>query len=127
VPLHPTSWRPQEWLRRRAVFGVLSFVLSFVLHTRSSFFSFVISLVSSRDRPGRRAIGCLQRAATARTADRKTGQNVRRNDLPRSNASMIKQKKNIFLGHLGGGRRGASNEPQLRGQRTGNGLYITSP
>jgi len=38
--------------------------------------------------------GSLQRAATARTADRKTGQNVRRHDLYRSNASMIKQKKN---------------------------------
>ena len=37
--------------------------------------------------------GSLQRAATARTADRKTGQNVRRHDLYRSNASMIKQKK----------------------------------
>jgi len=31
--------------------------------------------------------------ATARTADRKTGQNVRRYDLHRSNASMINQKK----------------------------------
>ena len=38
----------------------------------------------------------LQRAATALTADRKTGQNVRRHDLYRSNASMIKQKKNRF-------------------------------
>jgi len=47
----------------------------------------------SWDRPGRRAKGSLQRAATARTADRKTGQNVRRHDLYRSNASMIKQKK----------------------------------
>jgi len=37
--------------------------------------------------------GSLQQAATARTADRKTGQNVRRHDLYRSNASMIKQKK----------------------------------
>jgi len=38
--------------------------------------SFVIPLVralSSWDRPGRRAKGSLQRAATARTADRKTG------------------------------------------------------
>jgi len=37
--------------------------------------------------------GNSQRAATARTADRKTGQNVHRHDLYRSNASMIKQKK----------------------------------
>jgi len=38
--------------------------------------SFVISFVrtlSSWDRPGRRAKGSLQRAATARTADRKSG------------------------------------------------------
>jgi len=47
----------------------------------------------SWDKPGRRAKGSLQRAATARTADRKTGQNVPRHDLHRSNASMIKQKK----------------------------------
>jgi len=41
----------------------------------------------------RRAKWSSQRAATARTAERKTGQNVRRHDLHRSNASMIKQKK----------------------------------
>jgi len=35
----------------------------------------------------------LQRAATARTAARKTGQNVRRHDLDRSHASMNKQTK----------------------------------
>jgi len=49
--------------------------------------SFVISLVrifSLWDRPGRRAKGSLQRAVTARTADRKTGLNVRRHDLYRS-------------------------------------------
>jgi len=37
--------------------------------------------------------GSLQQAATGQTADRKTGQNVRRHDLYRSNASMIKEKK----------------------------------
>jgi len=49
--------------------------------------------------PGGGHKGSLQRAATARTADRKTGQNVRRHDLDRSYASMIKQKKlgNICL------------------------------
>ena len=50
-------------------------------------FSFVISLVrltSSWDRPGRRAKGSLQHAATARTADRKNRINVRRHDLDRS-------------------------------------------
>ena len=49
----------------------------------------------SGDRPGRRANGSLQRAATARTADRRTGKNVRRHDLYWSNASMIKQKKKL--------------------------------
>jgi len=43
--------------------------------------------------PGGEHKGSLQRAVTARTADRKTGQNVRRHDLDRSYASMIKQKK----------------------------------
>ena len=37
--------------------------------------------------------GSLQRAVTARTADRKPGQNVRRHDLHRSHSSMNKQKK----------------------------------
>ena len=63
----------------------MSFVLSFV-----NFFGRVYLLWGSA---GRRAKGSLQRAATARTADRKTGHNVRRHDLRRSNASMIKQKK----------------------------------
>jgi len=44
----------------------------------------------------------LQRAATARTADRKTGQNVRRHDLYRSNASMIEPKKNDAPSPIGG-------------------------
>jgi len=38
----------------------------------------------------RRAKGSLQRAATARIADRKIGQNLRRHDLYRSHASMDK-------------------------------------
>ena len=63
----------------------MSFVLSFV-----NFFGRVYLLWGQA---GRRAKGSLQRAATARTADRKTGQNVRRHDLHRSNASMVKQKK----------------------------------
>jgi len=54
----------------------------------------------SWDRPGRRAKGSLQRAATARTADRKTGQNVRRHDLDRSDSSMIKQKKLGLFGRV---------------------------
>ena len=46
---------------------LLSIALSFVSHTSSSFFC---HFMLSGDRPGRRAKGCLQRAATARTADR---------------------------------------------------------
>jgi len=64
----PTSWRPQERFRRWAVFFPSFFPLSFTL----ALLSFVISLVrttSSWDRPGRRAEGSLQQAATARTAD----------------------------------------------------------
>jgi len=54
------------------VAGTPLFCLSSVFHVRSPFFS--ISLVRStfpRDRLRRRAKGSLQRAATARTADRK--------------------------------------------------------
>jgi len=72
---------------RRGVGGGsrVSFVLSFV-----NFFGRIYFLW---EQAGRRAKGSLQRAATARTADRKTGQNVRRHDLHRSNANMIKRKK----------------------------------
>ena len=77
---HPTSWYPQEWLRCGEVLGALSFLLSFVLHARSSFFC-----KSPWCEPHLLRIG------------------------------------------LGRGCRGASNEPPLRAQRTGNGLYITSP
>jgi len=60
-------------VRRNGLGG--AFLRSFLGPSRSLFFlSFVIPLVritSSWDRPGRRAKGCLQRAATARTADRK--------------------------------------------------------
>jgi len=66
--------------------GALSFV-SFLLSSSLGASTF------SWDRPGRRAKGSLQRAATARTVDRKTGQNVRRHGLHRSNASMINQKR----------------------------------
>jgi len=38
----------------------------------------------------------LQRAATARTVDGKSGQRVRRHSLVNLNASMIKQKKAVF-------------------------------
>ena len=80
--LRPTSWRQREGARGEPlVFLVISFVISLVRST------------SSWVRPGRRAKGSLQRAATARTANRKTGQNVRRHDLYKSNTSMIKQKK----------------------------------
>ena len=77
----PPSWHRQEGSRVR----VRLFLCSFL--GLSPYFTL------SCDRPGRRAKGSLQRAVTARTADRKTGQNVSRHDLDRSNASMIKQKK----------------------------------
>jgi len=68
---HLTSWHPRQMRSRgRGEFLLLKF---FVLHARSACF-LVISLVhttSSCDRPGRMAKGSLQRAATARTADRK--------------------------------------------------------
>ena len=68
---------------RRGALSVVSFPLSGSLDASTL----------SWDRPRRRAKGSLQRAATVRTADRETGQNVRRHDLYRSNASTIKQKK----------------------------------
>jgi len=55
-----TSWRPQERVRRFHV----SFL--FVIH-----FIFLVRIAFSRDRPGRRAKGNLQRAATAPRADKK--------------------------------------------------------
>jgi len=64
-----TSWHPQERCRRRAGF---SFPLSSPLCSTLARVYFVISLVrsiSSWDRPGRRAKGHLQRAASAQTAD----------------------------------------------------------
>jgi hypothetical protein len=60
----PPSWRPRTRFRERAT-------VSFLLSLRST----------SWDRPGQRAKGSLQRAAIARTADRKTGQFVSRHDL----------------------------------------------
>jgi len=54
--------------------------------------SFLWFSISSRERPGRRAKGSLQRAATARTADG-NWVNVLRHSLHRLNARMIKPKK----------------------------------
>jgi len=71
------------------------FVSFFCLSLSFEFLSYVLSLVrytSSWDRPMRRAKGILQHAATARTADRRTGQNIHRHDLYKSHASMNKQK-----------------------------------
>ena len=83
-----------------------SFVYFFCLQ-RSLFLSFVISLVcitASRDRPGRSAMGRLQRAATARTADRKrTVHNLAMISPGRTrvmnNQKKIKKSTNI-LGHV---------------------------
>ena len=66
----------------------VSFVFSFVISGVVSSFIFT----PLRERPGRRAKGSLQCAATARTADRIIGQNARRHDLYRSHAGMNKQK-----------------------------------
>jgi len=49
-------------------------------------------LAASRSGLGGGQKGNLQRAATARTADGKNGQNVRRHSLDMLNASMIKPK-----------------------------------
>ena len=49
---------------------------------------------------GRRAKGSFHRAATARTADWRTRQNVRRHDLHRSNVSTIKQKNCFSIARL---------------------------
>jgi len=54
--------------------------------------SFMIPLVrtlSSWDRPGRKAKGSLQRAATARTADGKNWVNVRRHELRGRNVGVV--------------------------------------
>ena len=74
----------------------LSFVPFFCLSGSFVFFSFVISLGATHIRGtglGGGPKGSLQRAATAKTADGKTGQNVRRHSLDRLLASMIKQNK----------------------------------
>jgi len=63
---HPTPWRPQKRSKRRAGF---SFPLVFPWSLSLALLSFC-HFTCSGDRPGRRAKGCLQRAATARTADR---------------------------------------------------------
>jgi len=78
---HPRSWCRQARTRGRAVPFFCSLFCSF------------LKLLSRGTGLGGGQKGSLQRAATARTADGKTGQNVRRHDLYRSNASMIKQKK----------------------------------
>jgi len=70
----PRSWHPQMRSRGRAALSLVPFLLPATL-ARSLLFrrDFLGALLSSWDRPGRRAKGSLQRAATARTVDRKTG------------------------------------------------------
>jgi len=62
--------------------------LSFVVRLVRTFYFLGTGLGGGRKRS-------LQLAAMARTADRKTGQNVRRHDLYSSNASMNKQKNKL--------------------------------
>jgi len=71
--------------------AAVSFAFSSVRTLSLSFVS-LVRTTSSWDRLGRRVKGSLQRAATARTADGKNGQNVHRHSLDRLYASMIKQK-----------------------------------
>ena len=95
---HPPSWHPPSTRRTGALF-FCSFCSDFSF-LRSLFwirlFFFAISLLpvlSSWDRPGRRAKEGLQRTTTARTADAKHGQKVRRHSLDRLHASINIQKK----------------------------------
>jgi len=86
----PTSWNPQE--RSRRVPLSLSFVVSLVVS--------LVRVVSFWDRPGRRAKGRLQRAATARTADRKrTVHNLAMISIGRMRV-MNKQTKLVILSDL---------------------------
>ena len=87
---------------------------------RFSFVTFLCGLFGAHLFSGqawRRAKGSLQRAATVRTADRKTGQNVRRHDLYRSNASMNKQKKTVFGSATVGLLAASSNRILLKRSR----------
>ena len=76
------------------MYRALTVAFRYYHHDHSVTYDFFGRIYFLWGQAGRRAKGSLQRAATARTADRKTGQNVRRHDLHRSNASMNKQKKN---------------------------------
>jgi len=70
------------------------FLSSFAFPFLFFFLSFLwCASILSWDRPGRRAKGELATSRLVRTANRKTGKNVRRHDLYRSHASMNKQKK----------------------------------
>jgi len=88
---HPLSWHPQTRFRGRAVPPFCSFFCSPLIWI--CFLCDLLGAPISWGRPGRRATGSLQRAATARTADEKTGQKVRRHSLVRLYASMNKQEK----------------------------------
>jgi hypothetical protein len=100
---HPTSWRPREWHegpdREVLSFSLFSLFSIFPFVFTLAFLSFVISLVrvtSSWDRPGRRQKGCLQRAATARTADRKrTVHNLAMISIGRTRVMNKQNKKSI--------------------------------
>ena len=87
-------------------------------------FSFVISLVRttrSWDRRGRRAKGCLQRAATARTADRKRTVHILAMISTGRTRVMNKQKKKVRrsgehrTGTVGKRRRGGAANTGLVG------------
>ena len=64
---HPRSWHRQARIRGRGSFFPLFFLF---VSSDVTFLGAYISTLSW-DRPGRKATGSLQRAATMRTADRK--------------------------------------------------------
>jgi len=85
---HPSNHTPEQQHHYHHLLLLLHLLL---LHLLLHHFLHLFHLLPGG--PGGGHKGSLQRAVTARTADRKTGQNVRRHDLDRSYASMIKQKK----------------------------------
>jgi len=82
----PPSWHPQASIRTPGDGSLCSSLcISFVI--------FLVRLISSWDRPGRRAKGELATCCHYADCGQEIGQNARRHDLDRSNASMNKQKK----------------------------------
>ena len=88
-----TSWRPRGRSREAGCAFFCFFLLLFIMPARLLLFCNFLGAHHNFLRQAWRAKGSLQRAATARTADGKTGRDVRCHSLDRLYASMIKQKK----------------------------------